>query len=1024
MAADVLAQAVAVLYGTQDPAERNRANEWLNTFAETTEAWETSLNLVGLNNGHAVEVQFFAANMLYNKVRREFHALGEGEKQGVLQALRAKLQSIVSSNDGLVKDRVAMSLALGSVFSNAPGSVVSEAMAMLSIGEPKCDQLSFLMLNTLAEEAESLDTRSRVSFSHALNAFVADIFKFLDESVQRNPQRMNVSMEALGKCVAAFIGLQDCEGKGAVGHPIGSPTSPVGQGQGQKLSLGAMASTYSNLFNFLLNGIVANLVDRDSGQWDPEEESGRLACAEAIAMLVKRCPQTDMHLYPQLMRYLLGENSAKLISNDSGVEAMARIAEALTSNHGPFFQWQEGLVLAAFFLQALKVVESRRVKETLLEFFIDLNCVPMHERLPQLRSELYQNLLVQLVGVAAYSPGFTTWEEDGSLEDDEESFHRFREQFLAEIFETAYDLLGVGYLKCVAALFARSLEPKAGSGGVVGVSWEQAEAAIFALRIVWLKVKQKVMPKGAQTQAAMAEATEANQILKIVFNVLLGPNQDQACAVPKDFFLSHYLLVEGVSRLIGSYAQWFSKNPESPIEESLAYLIRGMQHPGNPAPAPGKTSACAFPSHAFQGICMKCGHRFKSRETVFGLIAAINAIPEDKITLQDKQALVEGVSRLINLLKPEDAKLAAEQLLHPVLSHLGQTFVASCGGKGAFELDRDLQVFASAIRFFEFTNIRPPTVHPTMHVLQRSWETFEAILASKEAMEVFKNVEGFCAIFTHVMQSARQAAADAVPMILSRITKVLREHWHWCCLEVVAVAVDLFGESENVNLKMQLREAVHQSFSLSFAFLATVKLQEHGDHVQAVFDVASRCLMFAPEIVLDPGVLGTLVQTCANTITLKERQSVMAVNIFLSQLLTLAAGARAQTVGSKAQTWAAANPMIKECFLAHGKVLVWRMVLSLAETCPAHLIRAIASCLYQIKTFVGPQGFDTWLVEIVSGPTCAVLTKFLAEEDLRVFAHVVLRQPSLERPKFEAVLADFAKVCRREETPECLRMYE
>ena len=103
---------------------------------------------------------------------------------------------------------------------------------------------------------------------------------------------------------------------------------------------------------------------------------------------------------------------------------------------------------------------------------------------------------------------------------------------------------------------------------------------------VWLKVKQKVMPKGAQTQAAMAEATEANQILKIVFNVLLGPNQDQACAVPKDFFLSHYLLVEGVSRLIGSYAQWFSKNLESPIEESLAYLIRGMQRPGRLPPAP------------------------------------------------------------------------------------------------------------------------------------------------------------------------------------------------------------------------------------------------------------------------------------------------------------------------------------------------------------------------------------------------------------------------------------------------------
>ena len=103
--ADVLAQAVSVLHGTQDLEQRKSANEWLNGFAKTREAWNTSLDLVGVNNGHATEVQFFAANMLCNKVKNDFGDLvTEEERRGILGAIVAKLRSVLGAEDYLVKE--------------------------------------------------------------------------------------------------------------------------------------------------------------------------------------------------------------------------------------------------------------------------------------------------------------------------------------------------------------------------------------------------------------------------------------------------------------------------------------------------------------------------------------------------------------------------------------------------------------------------------------------------------------------------------------------------------------------------------------------------------------------------------------------------------------------------------------------------------------------------------------------------------------------------------------------------------
>ena len=964
---DVLAQAVAVLYGAHDSEQRNRANEWLNRFSQGREAWQASLDLVGVNNGHSVEVQFFAANLLHSKVRKDILSLNGDERKGVIQLVRSKLQSILSLEYAIVKERVAFALTVGCVLCTCPELVLEFATGLLALENSVCDKLALLMLSLLAEEAENLDRNRRQVFVQLLLTKAESLFKFIDQLIETKPQRMLSVSESVSKCITAWIKLNP----------------PV--------SLGSAASNYGNLFNFLLNGVVSHCSSLNESQWS-------VSCAETLGALIEKCPPSDIPLYPQLIQFLLqSENSSKLIASESGIEAVAKIATAIAANYGNFFQMQEGLVLSQFFLQALNQVETRSVKENILEFFLDLNTIPMQERLPQLRIPLYESLMVKLItDVASYPADFISWED--CLNDDKESFHRFREQFLNDLFETAFTVLGMNYFKCITSLFSTFADKASNSG------WQTAEAAIFALRIVAVQVKSRLNPR-----SAVAEAREIHQMLKMIFlHVTDGAKQD--------IFLSHHILVESISRLIGSYAQWFAKHAESPIEQCLSYLIRALQlnHPV------GESNLSMHAAHSFKNMCMRCSYRLQSKEIVMGLINATSECINGagRVDLPDKKALVEGVSRLISQMTPEDASFAVQQLLHPILHHLQSVFVSSCNGNGEFSVYADLEIYASAIRFFEFSNLSNPSSHPTLQILRGSWEIFEAVLGKSEVLKSEDNVKAFCSIFGTAIQSAKSAILEVLPAMLGNVLKILQFSNHSDCLQVISDAVEVFGSNDS--LKQHLSDIVHQSFSLSFAFLQAVKIAEYAEHVQAVYSLAGICLIFVPEIVLMPNILATLVQTGTSTIILKERESVRAVNSFFLQLFSL-------SCQRKTSTWVAAQPAVMECMNVSGKNLLANMLIAFGETCPAHLFRSLGACIYHLKTFSG-QTFDQWFIEILRSEhfkqylfKCNPAIK---EEDIHFFIHAVLKQPSMPKPKFEALFSDFAKVCRCEQASDCLHMYE
>lgn len=77
--------AIQLLYGGSTE-QQSAASAWLNSFLTSPSAWQISIELI--NDCNAVEVQFFAANLILNKARREWLRLSAEERDHLLGIIR------------------------------------------------------------------------------------------------------------------------------------------------------------------------------------------------------------------------------------------------------------------------------------------------------------------------------------------------------------------------------------------------------------------------------------------------------------------------------------------------------------------------------------------------------------------------------------------------------------------------------------------------------------------------------------------------------------------------------------------------------------------------------------------------------------------------------------------------------------------------------------------------------------------------------------------------------------------------
>eukprot|EP00899_Mesostigma_viride_P005090 jgi/Mesvir1/14582/Mv05258-RA.2 len=723
-------------------------------------------------------------------------------------------------------------------------------------------------------------------------------------------------------------------------------------------------------------------------------------------------------------------------------------------------------------------LEDTGVVEVAVDYFAALNTVPVAARPHHLQGPLYVRLLQHaLLRHAMYPEGFTCWAEHvGDM--DEDSFHRFREQVLTDILDTAYGLLRSQYLQYITAALQAA------------TNWQATEAALFAVRCVSISVKSRVLPERVSEgvdPAIAADCEESNKLLSGLFQRIAqagigGGRMGDAHAgvggmgspgvvpgVPS--FSSPGVLVASASRLIGAYASWFGNCSGAFVEGVLAYLLNAMQVP----------DAWSQAASAFRSLCARCCAHLRDEALLSRLISSLHeqlatqhqhhqqqqqshgqgrahgssASSSGAMPLDDKVALVEGLARVVASLPANQAVAMAQRLASPFTARIAQLAAVPPSGSvspaQAAALAEELAQFGAVLRFLEFNTVRAAAEHPAMAVMQAAWPLLEQVAGTPAWRSQPDVIAHLCGAYTNVVLSCKGFAVPLAPPMLQALVALVADGQHAPCLGAIGTMVEIFapaieeeggggaqqsqrtGDSAaggevwpHPRLPGSLFDSVAQQVcGVVFSYLQGVDLARHDELLRALFDMAHRYLLFRPASILSLPSFPVILVLASACVRLKERDPVRAALVFLAYLL-----APPDKQLRCTQQWHAHGGAVDSALQQYGKPLVESLLRAAADSAPQALVRNVGGVLFALVAWAGAGAgrldvLQAWLVEALSAPDFpGVLDGTLTDVDKGRFCQCVLRRPSLPRGRFEAMVVDFGAVCRREGTIDALLMYQ
>ncbi|CAI5495847.1 unnamed protein product, partial [Closterium sp. Naga37s-1] len=121
-----------------------------------------------------------------------------------------------------------------------------------------------------------------------------------------------------------------------------------------------------------------------------------------------------------------------------------------------------------------------------------------------------------------------------------------------------------------------------------------------------------------------------------------------------------------------------------------------------------------------------------------------------------------------------------------------------------------------------------------------------------------------------------------------------------------------------------------------------------------------------------------------------------------------------------------AQPVIITSLQHQGQPVVSSLLLAAAGKAPRDLLRPIATTLHHLILLPDLHPLlPNWLVTALRSPDFQRgVPEAVGEGEMQLFCELVLRQPPLPRQRFEALVADFAALCRSEGTADALLGYQ
>lgn len=1047
--------AISALYGS-DASQQKSANDFLVAFAATGQAWETSLQLVGTSDP---SVQYFGANMLYGKVKSDWSTLPEAHRAEFVSAVSQQVQTLASKPESVLAARrmcLVMAGAATRLGPDATTALVQQALDLAGVtgaGGPSVVGVT-LALEIQAAVAEEVNDADRTSRSTLVNLLIPRLVEVLglSEHVLEAasapagcPPGMGNLRAAALHAALAWLRLDERGGGGMVLSPGQLAASRGGLMRG---AMAALAAGDTAVSDAAAEFVVAVLQPGAPGLNQAEENAALAGIVGSL--LMHREAAADLEE---------GEDLARAVSRVA-VAVAERDVCSLTNPGAP----PENLALTDLVL-GLAEAHERPVMEAAADYFLMLNTVPVADRHPQLREPLFTRLVAACLRRATLPSDFTTWD---AAEEDRDTFTRFREQILADVLDNCYGMMRSRYLAQVGGALSGA------------ATWQAAEAAVFATRAVAAPVKQHVLAEaraahagamgggGGGDAAAAADRAESSAFLAQLFARVGAAGAAAAnggaggAGAVGGVFVSHPLVMESTARMVGQYAAWLGQTPSGTpcVQGSVAYLLAALR----------VSEAFRHASQGLRNVCARCAAELQAPELLTRLMESVEACmpsappPSNHPGSSggfsgtsdgddDRAAVVEGLARVVASLPPARAVEAGKTLAAPIVARAATHAAAVTQSSGAQVppsdsppvalLAAELRLLASAVRFLEFSALAVPGVgaggggggehHPAMAVLSAAWPTLSQL--NRPPWNALPAVtDALCEVYTRALLCAKHAAGPLLPHVLEAVRETFAAHHHPACLDVLAVAVEVFASGStqaagplvsttargtvshiaDQNVAEALASTLLSMSQSAHACLSAAPIADHADCARATFECAQKFALFAPAIIVASPALPPVMQIATAALSTMERDAVRAAVALLSTLVNPGEKAAA------AEVWQQGGKAVVEAYMsAHGEALIRTALTAGADTCPRHLLRPVAQLLHAMQTAY-PQPVNAWILSVVGSPQFPTGAEPVGEAERRLFCELVMRNPPLPPQRWSAMVVDFFQICRKEASADAL----
>jgi len=979
-------KAIQALYHSNDRKQQEEANNWLMAFATSAPAWGVSFAL--LEPTFSPEVQYFAANILLSKVRSECQSLTPEQRSQLIQTISGRLHQSEQAYSKVVTQRLCLVLAVAAVSSGTESTTQLLQQVLSGLASPNGEQMVavyFQLLGSIAEETDMAERVRRQALVPALMPFIPRVLDTLSASLTAS-----VSLASNGTLPVAQI---ETSRTALFALLKWFQMSNAGMGSTSALSSGKLAVSHPNTFRVLVQALA--LQDADAIRTMVEVWQALLQSEVSSGQTDEGMEQAAMHALAEGI-VSQGTRMCSALESDE-TRLLMQIAVALIERDAELVAKGEHqmLQLCDILLQCVKSGERSTV-EVSMEFFTHLNTVPVAERHPQLQESLFSRLLQLALKQAELPAGFTSWAEWGG-DDDADSFHRFRDQILLDVLDSCFTIMKARYFHAIAAAIR------------VAGTWQCTEALLYSIRSIHISVKALVLSErlsDLSDASVIQSKQEINSFLRAIFGQLGDPST-------RALFSSHPLVIQQASRLVGDYASWLAVHPAS-LNGLLQYVFQALLVP----------DAWTQAARAFRSLCSRCTKHLQDDAIVQGLVEGVKqvlpSIPfsptEDNEADDERTAVVEGLARLIASLQNHVAIPLALSLASPLISS-AQEVAASLDVSKSPELSAWLRLLSSEVRFLESESSAER--NPAMALLESSWPLLGGVAAEERWCSSVDVVDALCMMYDRLLLATKVSALPFVPTLLPLLQGIFLKHSYASCLDTLAVVVEVFAPDSNEEMWKAISQTLGTMVQACLQRVQHGDISQHVDVLRALYDMCHKCLVFVPNLfVTSDTAFVSVLQVLPFTLRTPERDPLRSMLVFISYLFSPSAKAATRP------EWHQLEDRGNWAIQTHGEALTGALLFASADSCPRHLLQTLAGALYAVVTHRAASHREEWIIRALQRADFPAATGAIGDNEKQLFCEVALRKPPLSKPRFQAMISDFASICRKECTVDALVAYQ